>query len=115
MKRFGIACLLLVAALGLAQEAREEPQAKELSIKRSMIINKVVVVMGQQGKTAVQLQCNEGLTSCAALDAGAYLMVELPKNRGIYECDNVRVYAKTANPANDAPVGEYCLVQPGKE
>ncbi|HEU5451223.1 MAG TPA: hypothetical protein VFU76_04530 [Terriglobales bacterium] len=111
MKRFLIALLPLFAALAFAQE-ESAPQPKELTVKRSATVNKVVVVLAQQGKTSVQLQCNEGLSYCKALEAGTYLMVELPPNRGTYDCANVRIYAKTANLETDERLGDYCLVEP---
>ena len=111
MKRLFTLCVLLFAGLALAQD-EPAPQAKELTVKRSATVNKVVVVVAQQGKTAVQLQCNEGFSSCKPLEAGGYLMVELPPNRGTYDCANVRIYAKSANPESDEKLGEYCRVDP---
>lgn len=114
MKRLLAACLLFLAPLALAQEMEETPATKELTVKRAVTVNKVVIVVAVQGKTTVQLQCNEGFTSCTPLKPGSYLMVQLAKNRGIYDCANVRVYASTANPQTDDTLGEYCIVEPDK-
>ena len=111
MKRFLIALPLLFAAFVFAQE-ETAPQPKELAVKRSATINKVVVVMAQMGKATVQLQCNEGLSSCKALEPGTYVMIQLPPNRGTYDCTNVRIYEKTAKPETDERLGDYCLVEP---
>jgi hypothetical protein len=36
-------------------------------------------------------------------------MVRLPKNRGMYDCQNVDLYPRTADPENEEKLGEYCL------
>lgn len=66
---------------------------------------------------AYQLQCNQGASGCTNLKSGNYLMVELPKNFGMYECSNVEIYpASAATPDTSAPdkdnkLGEYCLIE----
>jgi hypothetical protein len=59
---------------------------------------------------AVELQCNQSSPSCASLKGGKYVAVLLPKNHGMYDCNNVDVYSETANPDNDEKLGEYCLL-----
>jgi hypothetical protein len=36
-------------------------------------------------------------------------MVTLPKNWGMYDCQNVDLYPTSADPATDQKIGEYCL------
>jgi hypothetical protein len=68
-----------------------------------------------KANTAYQLQCNEGAVGCTNLKNGNYLMVELPKNFGMYECRDVEVYPQSAGTPDGAPpdkgkkLGEYCL------
>ena len=38
-------------------------------------------------------------------------MVRLPKNRGLYDCQNVDIYPTSANPDVDQKIGEYCLTE----
>jgi hypothetical protein len=39
-------------------------------------------------------------------------MVELPKNHGLYDCQNVDVYPDKAQETTTAQrIGEYCIIQ----
>jgi hypothetical protein len=42
---------------------------------------------------------------------GEYQMVRLPKNHGMYDCQNVDLYLQTADTETDDKLGEYCLNQ----
>jgi len=45
------------------------------------------------------------------LPPGTYTMVRLGKNRGMYDCVNVELYPKDANPEKDQQAGAYCLIE----
>jgi hypothetical protein len=99
--------LLAVAAAGAW--AQDTPTA--ITVKQSSVSGDVIVVTVQiDGKTQ-ELHCNKSTLFCAVPEPGSYLMVRLPKNRGIYECSNVDLYEKSAVPQSDSKVGEYCLVE----
>ena len=103
MKRAIAIFVLLVGALLLAQEK------SVITVKEVSVATGVVIVDAQLGSKGVELQCNQGAPSCTMLKRGAYVMVQLPKNHGMYDCRDVRVYAEAANPETDQMVGEYCL------
>jgi hypothetical protein len=93
-------------------------QEKSNITVRGSELNSGVVIMGVlKASTAYQLQCNEGASGCTNLKNGNYIMVELPKNFGMYECRDVEVYPQsaatsdTALPDKDKKLGEYCLVE----
>src|ERR1019366_1009483 len=66
----------------------------------------------EKNAQALELQCNEGVSGCKALPGGSYLMVELPKNYGIYDCKNVEMYrGDQAKPDAAEQIGNYCLVE----
>jgi hypothetical protein len=83
-----------------------------------LIVGHVIIPdAGQKGivdlnrKVSIQLQCNKEMSGCVAPKPGNYLLVRLPKNRGMYECANARLYASTADPDTSQPIGEYCLTE----
>jgi len=98
--------IILVCARALAQEKTP------VKVKSSQVLTGVVIVKIQKGGDSLELQCNEGAGSCKALAAGNYLMVELPKNYGMYDCKNVEVYKGDADKPDAAElVGAYCLME----
>ena len=102
--------LLLFLSAGLVKLAAQEKSA--ITVKKSEVINGVVVVSFTKAAKAYTLQCNQGAPSCNPLKAGKYQMVELPKNCGMYDCRNVDVYPEsTVDPENDKKLGEYCLIE----
>ena len=110
--------LLFVAALILfllfapvALSAQEQPEAQKITIKSKEVNNGVVILGVQEGKNSFELQCNKDVVGCAVLDTGDYLMVRLPKNRGMYDCANAEVYRKGASSEMGDRIGQYCLVQ----
>ncbi|HZP22115.1 MAG TPA: hypothetical protein VFB04_01635 [Terriglobales bacterium] len=111
MKR---AIILLVLVTAVQMAAQEQ---STITVKGSEVISGVVVVNAVQpkapetGKASFQLHCNKGEGACKALEPGTYLMVRLPKNWGMYECDNVDLYPATADPAAAQRLGEYCLIE----
>ncbi len=86
--------------------------ASRITIKSHEVNNGVVIIAAQEGKTQIGLQCNKEMPNCNSPSPGSYLMVRLPKNHGMYECQNVRIYASSADPDTDPILGEYCLVEP---
>jgi hypothetical protein len=38
-------------------------------------------------------------------------MVTLPKNHGVYECQNVDLFPGASDPDDAKKVGEYCLLE----
>ena len=101
--------LLLFAFVALSAQEQTEPQ--KITIKSNEINNGVVILGVQEGKNSFELQCNKDFAGCAALEAEDYLMVRLPKNRGMYDCANAEVYRKAANSEAGERLGQYCLVQ----
>jgi hypothetical protein len=52
------------------------------------------------------------LAFCKALPSGNYLMVKLPKNYGMYDCQNVEMYQGDQDkPEAARKIGEYCMVE----
>jgi len=107
MKKAIILLVLLVAVQLVAQDK------STITVKKSETSNGVVIVtiaMQGQAKASVQLNCNKDAEACKAPEAGTYLMVRLPKNWGMYDCQNVDLYPSSADPATDKKIGEYCLI-----
>jgi len=83
-----------------------------VKVKSSEVVTGVVIVHVQKDAKAFDLQCNEGAGGCKALQTGNYLMVELPKGYGMYDCKNVEMYRGDADKPDTAQkVGEYCLME----
>ena len=97
-------CLLFGAASLLSQEK------SAITVKGSELNNGVVIVDVVKDGKGYDLQCNEASGRCTVLKSGKYLMVEMPKNMGMYECRDVQVYVEGADPAVGKQIGEYCLV-----
>ncbi len=104
--------IVLSAAMQLAAQEKST-----ITVKGSELNNGVVILTVQQAGTSEQdagafvLHCNKGTVNCTKLEAGTYLMVRLPKNWGIYDCNNVDLYPTTADPATSEKLGEYCLIK----
>jgi len=88
-----------------------------ITVKGSELNNGVVILDVVKTSKAYQLRCNQGAAGCTNLKNGNYLMVELPKNFGMYECRDVEVYPQSAAtpdatpPDKDKKLGEYCLAE----
>ncbi len=106
MKR---AILLLVVLLAATVVLAE--QTSQITVKASETTNRVVIITVQEGKTALELQCNAGMPRCKALEPGTYWMERLAKNRGMYECDNVLLYRSSDDSEKGDALGNYCLNQ----
>ncbi len=102
---FTAAFVILVAELGFAQEKTP------VKVKSSVVVNGVVVVHVLKDAKPLDLQCNEGVSSCKALPSGSYLMLQLPENHGMYDCKNVEMYRGDQDKPDDEAIGAYCLVE----
>ena len=106
------ALILLMLASGIPLMAQDQ---STITVKNSEVNNGVVIVTAVQAptegqpKASLQLNCNKGASACKAPEPGTYLMVRLPKNWGMYDCQNVDLYAASADLATAQKVGEYCL------
>jgi len=100
-----IAMMFCAAALLLAQ------QEQRITVKSGEVNNGVVIVNAQAEKKSLELRCNKDFTECRIPEAGTYVMVRLPKNWGLYDCADVRVYRQTTDTEGRQLVGEYCLVE----
>ncbi len=113
MKRtVSLFAVLTVAFVILATEQAFTQDKMPVKVKSSEVVTGVVIVHVQKGAKSLDLQCNEGMSSCKALPSGEYLMVELPKNNGMYDCKNVEIYRGDQDkPEAAAMIGAYCLVE----
>ncbi|MBZ5548985.1 MAG: hypothetical protein LAO22_13690 [Acidobacteriia bacterium] len=106
--------LLAVLAAAFAILAAEPAFAQEktpVKVKGSVVVTGVVIVHIQKNGKSLDLQCNEGTSSCKVLQSGDYLMVELPENYGMYDCKNVEIYrGDPAKPEDAEKIGAYCLI-----
>jgi hypothetical protein len=106
-------CLLvlisLVAVIRKASAQDDEPKREVITVKSAENSGGVIVLTARGEKTTVELQCTKTVPSCANLKPGEYLMLRLPKNRGVYDCMNVRVYDKAADPDDAEQLGAYCV------
>ena len=102
---FTAAFVLLAAEQAFAQEKTP------VKVKSSVVVNGVVVVHVLKDAKPLDLQCNEGATTCKVLPSGNYLMVQLPENHGMYDCKNVEIYRGDQDKPEDEAIGNYCLVE----
>lgn len=111
MKR-EIVLFLLLALFLLLCPVEVSAQNKSNIIVVDYELNNGVVIIDilKEGKR-YQLQCNDGLSGCMHLKSGKYVMVELPKNRGTYQCKNIEIYRDFVGDAeNGEKLGNYCLL-----
>jgi hypothetical protein len=108
---FLIALVLTLLFAPVALSAQEQRDSQNISIKSKEISNGVVILSVQNSKSSFDLQCNKDFAGCAVLNPGDYVMVRLPKNRGLYDCVNAEVYGKTANAELGDRLGQYCLIE----
>lgn len=98
------AFIILATAQALAQDKTP------VKVKGSEVVTGVVIVHVQKEGKSLDLQCNQGATTCKALQSGNYLMVQLPENYGMYDCKNVEMYRGDQDKPDAAvKVGDYCL------
>jgi hypothetical protein len=103
MRKVMVLFLLASAILVLAQEQNT------ITVKESSTVSGVVIVSGEMQGKSIDLQCNASSPSCQALKPGKYLMLQLPKNRGMYDCQNADVFELGKDTATDQRLAEYCL------
>ena len=103
-KSFALLALLLVSQVWAQQSS-------QITVKSGEVNNGVVILTAQAGKAHLEQQCNKGSSHCELPKPGDYLLVRLPKNRGVYDCQNVDIYPTSANPDVDQKIGEYCLTE----
>jgi len=110
MKRrveFFLLTIVFVLAGALSARAQEK---FVITVKGAELTNGVVLVDVVKGAKTFELQCNQGAPNCIQLKSGKYQMLELPVNRGMYDCHDVQVFAETAaNLETEQKIGEYCL------
>ena len=113
MKRTVSLFAVLTAAFVMLATQQAFVQEKTLvKVKSSEIVTGVVIVHVEKDAKSLELQCNQGMDGCKALPSGSYLMVELPKNYGIYDCRNVEMYrGDQAKPDAAGLIGNYCLIE----
>jgi hypothetical protein len=117
MKRIVSAlCLLIALAVVFLISATERGFAQErvqVKVKRSDVVSGVIVVSILKAGKVADLQCNDGQPGCKALKAGDYWMVQLPKNFGMYDCQNAEIYPGDKElpeePDPNTRIGAYCL------
>jgi hypothetical protein len=106
---FGV--LLIFLFVPLALSAQEQLELQKITVKGKELNNGVVILAVQEGKNSFDLRCNKDVSGCTVLEPGDYMMVRLPKNRGLYDCANAEVYRKAANSEVGDKLGQYCLVE----
>jgi len=104
-----LALMLLAPLFKTVTAQTEEVQKEAITVKSSTQNSEVIIITGRGASNAIELQCTKSFASCTALKPGEYLMVRLPKNRGTYECANVKVYDKSADPESADELGIYCI------
>jgi hypothetical protein len=105
MKKLLVCLILLISVQVLAEEKTK------ITVKSTEKNSGVIVVAVNDGKKMAELNCNEGFPECAAPKPGEYWMVTLPKNHGVYECQNVDLFPSASDPDDAKKVGEYCLLE----
>lgn len=105
MKKLLVCLTLLIALQALAQDKTK------ITVKSSEKNSGVIIVTVNDGKKNVELNCNEGFPQCAAPKPGEYWMLVLPKNHGVYDCQDVDLFPVSADPATADKIGEYCLTE----
>jgi len=63
-----------------------------VKVKGSEVVTGVVIVDILKDGKPLELQCNQGASTCKTLKSGGYVMVEFPKNFGMYDCRNIEIY-----------------------
>jgi len=113
MKKTVISAVALAALFWIIATGQAFAQERTtVRVTGSEVITGVVVVdIVKEGKS-LKLQCNQGVHNCKPLKSGGYVMLELPKNYGMYDCKNVEIYREDKdNPEGAELLGNYCLVE----
>jgi hypothetical protein len=104
-----LAIVLLFSALAAVSLCAQDTSS--ITVKQSSRSGDVIQIAVQVDGKPMELHCTQSVLFCSVLKPGDYTMVRLPKNRGIYECSNVDLYEKSADPQSASKIGEYCLEQ----
>ncbi len=106
--------VLLFVLFGVAPASTQNQSI--ITVKGKNLGDGVVVLQAAKNGQRYRLLCNENMPACSALKNGKYVMVELPKNFGMYECKDVEVYPEWAGSLNGSmdvdkskKLGEFCL------
>ena len=105
-----VALLVFVLLAAVALLAQEQRELQKITVRNREVSNGVVILAAQEGKNSFELRCNKDVPGCTMLQPGDYLMLRLPKNRGIYDCENVHIYRTSTDSEIGDTIGEYCLV-----
>jgi hypothetical protein len=105
MKKLLVCLILIISIQALADEKTK------VTVKSTEKNSGVVIVSVSDGKRTVELNCNDGFPGCIVPKSGEYLMVKLPKNHGVYDCQNVDLFPPDADPDTAEKVGEFCLIE----
>jgi hypothetical protein len=100
--------ILFVLLFVLGLWAQDKAQ---VTVKSSQTTGGVVLIVVSENGKQLELQCTDQQAWCTSVKAGTYQMVRLPKNHGMYDCQNVDLYSASANVDTDQKLGEYCLNQ----
>jgi hypothetical protein len=100
---------LILLAFFAAVTALAQQQPSSIVVKEATVATGVVIVTADLEGKPIELQCTQSMSACVSLKAGKYMMVQLPKNHGMYDCQNVNIYPDGANPATAEKIGQYCL------
>ena len=117
MRKVILFSVIIVFALFTAVLATAQEATSTVAIRGSEVATGVLIVTGQQiaptpgRRVSFELHCNKGMAFCSTPEPGTYVMVRLPKNHGLYDCANVDLYQKDANPETSEKIGEYCLIE----
>lgn len=111
--RATIVFLLLLSFLAFAGGsaiAQDEPSSSIITVKNSQKNSGGTTIQITKDQKDFDLTCNESMPSCVSLKKGNYRMVELPKNRGMYDCANVKIYPESSTGTEEKDeIGAYCL------
>ena len=102
MKKEIILFILFATALWAQDKA-------QVTVKTTQTISGIVLVTLSENGKQLEIQCTAQQSWCTAVKPGEYQMVRLPKNHGMYDCQNVDLFSSTADVENDQKLGEYCL------
>jgi len=110
-KTVSLFAILAAAFIMLTTERGFAQEKTPVKVKDSVVVTGVVIVHVLKNGKPLELQCNEGATSCKVLPGGDYLMLQLPENHGLYDCKNVEMYRPDQDKPEDEAIGSYCLIE----
>jgi hypothetical protein len=84
----------------------------QVTVKTAENVSGIILVTATENGKRIEFQCTAQQAWCTALKPGTYQLVRLPKNHGMYDCQNVDLFSSAADVDNDQKLGEYCLNQP---